>query len=97
VRVYRSCCASLGWKGNTMPANIEQPVDLGDVPVLNDEKKARRKLKMAHNKWSHERQFIEHVKIGNRRFYTDKALLAYLRMRTHKPRSRGEDEQRPST
>jgi hypothetical protein len=56
---------------------------LGDVPVLNDEKKAQRKLKMAHNKWGHERQFIEHVKIGNRRFYTDKALLAYLRLRTH--------------
>jgi hypothetical protein len=75
-----------------MPANIEQPADLGDVPRLNDEKTARRKLKMAHNKWGQERLYIEHVKIGSRRFYTDDALLRYLRQRTVKPRR--EDEER---
>jgi hypothetical protein len=80
-----------------MPANIEQPADLGDVPRLNDEKTARRKLKMSHNKWGEERQFIDHVKIRHRRYYTDAALVAYLRRHTYKPRSRNEDERRPFT
>ena len=52
---------------------------------------------MAYNKWSHERQFIEHVKIGNRRFYTDKALLAYLRMRTHSRAAGAKRRTAPST
>ena len=74
-----------------MPANIEQPADLGDVPRLNDEKTARQKLKMAHNKWGQERQHIEHVKIGSRRFYTDDALRRYLRQRTVKPKREAEE------
>jgi hypothetical protein len=69
-----------------MPKIIEQPADLGDVPPLHGEKPARKKLKMGVNKWARERDQIEHVLIGNRRFYTDRAMNAYLRKKTVKPR-----------
>jgi len=69
-----------------MPKIIEQPDDLGGVPSLNDEKKSRHKVKLGQNNWQHERDQIEHILIGNRRYYTDQALIAYLRKRTVKPR-----------
>jgi hypothetical protein len=80
-----------------MPKIIAQPDDLGDFPRLNDEQAARRKVRAGHRKWQELRNQIEHVRIGSRRFWTDSALVAYLRRQTHKPRSRRDEEQRPSS
>ena len=68
-----------------MPPNIEQPADLGPLPRLHDEKAARLRLRLGHNKWQRERAKIEHIRIGGRRFYTDAALLAYFKQVTVKP------------
>lgn len=76
-----------------MPVQIDQPTELGDVPRLLDEKTARTKLMCGVNKWMLERQKIEHIQIGHRRFYTDDALNRYLRQQKVKPR-RDADERR---
>jgi hypothetical protein len=84
-----------------MPRHVDQPVDLGALPKLFDGKTTARLIKVGHNKWIDEcRDQIEHVMIGHRRFYTEQAILDYLKRNTRKPaaadpRSRGRVPAKP--
>src|SRR5262245_55340195 len=72
-----------------MPKIIDQPADTGAIPRMRPETPTRKTLHMGVTKWAREREHIEHILIGSRRFYTDEAVNAYLRARKVKPRRSG--------
>ena len=59
------------------------------VPTLNDGQTARKKLRIGHNTWNHIQYEIAHVRIGQRRYFTDEALAAYVARCTHEPPGQG--------
>lgn len=68
-----------------MPKFVAQPADLGALPTLLDEKSVAKRIRVGINKWMIVRDDIEHVLIGTRRFYTEQAILDFLRRNTRKP------------
>ena len=54
----------------------------------DDAKAAAAKLRMSHNKWTRIQHQIEHVKIGGRRFWTDRALVQFINRQTRRPAGR---------
>ena len=68
-----------------MPKIIEQPENLGGLPRLNDEKQAPTILRAGRHKWQKLRDKIPYIKIGRSRFWTDEALLDFLRQSTVQP------------
>ena len=51
------------------------------VGRLNTEAESRKKIRQGIPVWMRERQYIEHVLLGGSRFYSDGALMAYVRRR----------------
>jgi hypothetical protein len=75
-----------------MPQNLPQPVDdLGPLPRLHSERETRTRLRLGVNKWMRERAKLSHIQIGNRRYYTDAAIAAYLKRATVKPKRQAEE------
>ena len=69
-----------------MPHNPRQPADLGDVPRLHDMREAAAILRVGINKFLAMAPEIDCVRMGNRRFWTDRQLAAFLGKRSVKGR-----------
>ena len=65
-----------------MSKYVEQPADIGALPRLHDAATARAILRVGHNKWDRLQHELEYVLIGRRRFFTDAALLDYVKRQT---------------
>ena len=73
-----------------MPKIVDAPSsgELPGLPRLNDSEKSRKFLRMGQGKWRKHKHKIECVRIDGRDFYTDEALLKFVREQTIRPAGR---------
>jgi hypothetical protein len=84
-------CGQMPSENKSVSEASQPPQPPSIVPRLYDAAEVRAKLRCSESKWRMVKHEIEHVVIGSRRFWTDEAIVAYLRRQT---RRRGRREEK---